>query len=95
MPQVQELDPRLQEVFNEIEMALSPLPDGYVVEAVPQDGSVIVYYKDSRVSNGIGFTVTAKEIAEGGYLDSIRGVFTDLVRAVEAYSGAQGTQTNH
>jgi hypothetical protein len=90
----QELDPALQDAFNDILMALSPVPEGYIVEAVVRDGSVVVYYQDQRIPEGLGFSITAKEIAEGGYLDGIRGLFADLMAAVQD-RGAFGAPTNH
>lgn len=93
-PHDQPLEPKLQAAFNDILLALSPVPVGYVIEAVARDGSVVIYFQDQRIPEGLGFSITAKDIAEGSYLDSIRGLFSDLMTAVEG-RGIHGDPTNH
>jgi hypothetical protein len=78
-----EPSPELQNYVNQVTAALSPLPDGYYVEGDEPTGSVLVCCKFPEPS-GLGFVITAKRLAEGGYLDMIEDRFADLVQAVES-----------
>lgn len=77
------MSPELQRAVNAVTQELSPLPEGYYVEGDEASGSVLVCCKYPE-PDGLGFAISAKSIAEGGYVEKAAEAFADLMKAVEA-----------
>lgn len=72
----------LPEVATEIERVLAPLPEGYSVTTDVGSGSVLVCCKYPE-PDGLGFAVTAKNIADHDDFEWVSDVFADLIREVD------------
>lgn len=80
----------IQDVVNEIEAELFPLPEGYFVEA-NNDGGVIIYSKYPE-PEGLGFVITARTIEEGDHVAKAVDGLADLIPAVDAAVKAKGRE---
>lgn len=74
------MTPELQKALDEVSAALAPLPDGYSVEA---NGGAILVMSANPMPDGLGFSISAKMIAEDRHVEIALGAFSDLVREVE------------
>lgn len=76
------LSQSLQDAVNAVTAALHPMPEGYYVEGDEKNGCVLVCSRYPE-PDGLGFAITAREIAEGDYTDIAVDSFGDLMKAVD------------
>jgi hypothetical protein len=79
--------------MNEVEAALSPLPEGYSVSAGPHD-SILIGCKYPE-PEGLGFAITAITIQDGNHVDAAVESFGALMHAVETGRRSDGANTDY
>lgn len=77
----------LATALNDVTFALSPLPDGYYIEANEKTGSILVCCKYPE-PDGLGFAITKQTIADGLHVQFAEDNFGDLMRQVEGQPSA-------
>lgn len=88
-----DISPELRKAMNEVEAALSPLPEGYRIEASDSGTAIIVACKYPE-PDGLGFAITAMTIADGRHVDDAIAHFGLLMHAVETGGRSDGANTS-
>jgi hypothetical protein len=89
-----DISPAMRKALNEVEAALSPLPEGYTVEPTANGNAIIVACKYPE-PEGLGFAITELEIKDGKHVERAVENFGPLMRAVETGNRSDGSKTSY
>jgi hypothetical protein len=85
-------DDWLEKALHEVEIALHPLPKGYVIEKHEPSESILVYHVEvpGRLDDGWGFVISKMAIDKGYHIQNGLDAFQDLVKQVDSKMAASG-----
>ena len=85
-------DDPLQRAFDEVSLALAPLPEGYFVEIKDKGIVVGCHFPEP---DGLGFAITAETIRDDRHINEAVKSFPELVKLVhEAGGPLDGQETS-